>query len=243
MKDYFGKVFKSSNFKKFFPLFIIGLALPIAVFAALQQQNLRNFASSEVVCPQDVKTCPDGSYVSRVGPKCEFAACPAAVDKSIKTLQLTSIADSYVRSNQSTRNFGSSNVMWMDGKPQVIAYLKFDLSKLSGREITNAKLRLKVANIKDSASTGIFNIHPVFDNSWAEKKINFKNKPSIQPAISSFSNPKKQQSIEIDLTSVIKTGGGIMSIAIDTTSSDGAVIRSKEATSASNRPTLIIEYK
>ncbi len=26
-------------------------------------------------CPQDAKLCPDGSYVSRTGPNCEFADC------------------------------------------------------------------------------------------------------------------------------------------------------------------------
>ena len=30
-------------------------------------------------CTLDAKMCPDGSYVGRVGPKCEFAACPAPV--------------------------------------------------------------------------------------------------------------------------------------------------------------------
>ena len=29
-----------------------------------------------IACTQDAKQCPDGSYVSRTGPKCEFAACP-----------------------------------------------------------------------------------------------------------------------------------------------------------------------
>jgi len=29
-----------------------------------------------VVCTQDVKLCPDGSYVGRIGPDCEFAECP-----------------------------------------------------------------------------------------------------------------------------------------------------------------------
>lgn len=29
-----------------------------------------------VFCTQDAKQCPDGSYVSRSGPKCEFAPCP-----------------------------------------------------------------------------------------------------------------------------------------------------------------------
>lgn len=31
---------------------------------------------SEVVCTMDVKQCPDGTYVARVPPDCEFAPCP-----------------------------------------------------------------------------------------------------------------------------------------------------------------------
>src|SRR3989344_1136949 len=31
---------------------------------------------SPVACTQDARQCPDGSYVSRTGPKCEFATCP-----------------------------------------------------------------------------------------------------------------------------------------------------------------------
>lgn len=31
-----------------------------------------------VACTQEAKQCPDGSYVSRTGPKCEFAKCPDA---------------------------------------------------------------------------------------------------------------------------------------------------------------------
>jgi hypothetical protein len=30
----------------------------------------------QAVCTLDAKLCPDGSYVSRVPPSCEFAACP-----------------------------------------------------------------------------------------------------------------------------------------------------------------------
>jgi len=29
-----------------------------------------------VFCTQDAKQCPDGSFVGRVGPNCEFAPCP-----------------------------------------------------------------------------------------------------------------------------------------------------------------------
>lgn len=28
-------------------------------------------------CTQEAKLCPDGSWVGRVGPKCEFALCPS----------------------------------------------------------------------------------------------------------------------------------------------------------------------
>lgn len=31
---------------------------------------------SDVVCTMDVKQCPDGTYVGRVPPDCEFAPCP-----------------------------------------------------------------------------------------------------------------------------------------------------------------------
>lgn len=33
-------------------------------------------------CTQDAKLCPDGSYVSRTGSNCEFAACPEVKDET-----------------------------------------------------------------------------------------------------------------------------------------------------------------
>ena len=34
-------------------------------------------------CTQEAKQCPDGSYVGRTGPNCEFAKCPAIITPSI----------------------------------------------------------------------------------------------------------------------------------------------------------------
>ena len=34
-----------------------------------------------VFCTQEAKRCPDGSYVSRTGPNCEFASCPGEITK------------------------------------------------------------------------------------------------------------------------------------------------------------------
>lgn len=36
-----------------------------------------------VACSQEAKLCPDGSYVGRQGPNCEFAECPNAVEMGI----------------------------------------------------------------------------------------------------------------------------------------------------------------
>lgn len=33
-------------------------------------------AGEGIACPMDAKQCSDGSFVSRSGPRCEFAACP-----------------------------------------------------------------------------------------------------------------------------------------------------------------------
>ena len=34
--------------------------------------------SEAVYCPADVRACPDGSFVGRIPPKCEFIACPTS---------------------------------------------------------------------------------------------------------------------------------------------------------------------
>ncbi len=35
-------------------------------------------SDGQVACTMEAKLCPDGSYVGRSGPNCEFAACPTA---------------------------------------------------------------------------------------------------------------------------------------------------------------------
>lgn len=38
-----------------------------------------------VVCTDDAMECPDGSYVGRTGPNCEFVQCPVAKPKPVIT--------------------------------------------------------------------------------------------------------------------------------------------------------------
>jgi hypothetical protein len=37
---------------------------------------LPTYDDNQVACTMDAKVCPDGSYVGRVAPTCDFSACP-----------------------------------------------------------------------------------------------------------------------------------------------------------------------
>lgn len=54
---------------------ILFLALGITFFYT--NQTPAPAPADTVMCPMDAMECPDGSYVGRTGPDCEFAACPS----------------------------------------------------------------------------------------------------------------------------------------------------------------------
>jgi len=74
---------KPEEFKKGkgFPKFIIILII-ILVISAIGYFIYQNYFKTEelVMCSEEAKLCPDGSYVVRVSPSCEFAECPANFD-------------------------------------------------------------------------------------------------------------------------------------------------------------------
>lgn len=43
-----------------------------------------------VACTQEAKQCPDGSYVARTGPTCEFSACPTSTAKTALSVNMAS---------------------------------------------------------------------------------------------------------------------------------------------------------
>lgn len=62
-------------------IIILIIIILVIVFAYIfQKSNVVNQISSQdddqTVCTQDVKECPDGSFVSRMGLSCDFALCP-----------------------------------------------------------------------------------------------------------------------------------------------------------------------
>ena len=75
------------NPKSKWPMLVIGLLLLLLIplggyFLYTQFGSSKAVPSptptpSQTACAQDAKECPDGSFVSRTGPNCEFAKCPS----------------------------------------------------------------------------------------------------------------------------------------------------------------------
>ena len=59
-------------------IIILGVLVPLLIWKTLKPDDL-------VYCTQEAKLCPDGLYVGRTGPACEFAACSAPDEESWKT--------------------------------------------------------------------------------------------------------------------------------------------------------------
>lgn len=64
-----------NNNKKVFTVILLAIAFFAAcyfVWVVLKSEN----SQKQIACTEEAKLCPDGSYVGRVSPGCEFSACP-----------------------------------------------------------------------------------------------------------------------------------------------------------------------
>ena len=55
---------------------VVVLVIAGGIFIMQSWQQQKNVKDNGVVCTQEAKLCPDGSYVGRSGPNCEFTLCP-----------------------------------------------------------------------------------------------------------------------------------------------------------------------
>ena len=76
--------------KKLYLILIVLIVLAGVWFVADSQlfKVIKDEPNDSVFCTMDAKQCPDGSYVGRTGPNCEFAACPSTQIKEGTTATL-----------------------------------------------------------------------------------------------------------------------------------------------------------
>lgn len=159
-----------------------------------------------------------------------------------KTVVITAYEDSYVDSDQKSKNFGNSSRMRVDGNPKKISYMKFDLGQLSGKRILSARLKLNIPTGEGSGSDNKFNLKKVGVTSWSENKINYNNKPGLSSIIASFNGRGAGSSLDIDVKSFVSSSlGKKVGIALTTEGSNDLILMTHEA--SSTRPRIVVEYQ
>ena len=139
------------------------------------------------------------------------------------TLTFTPTADAYVESDLANSNFGSATTVLVDNNPVKETLLKFTVSGVGARTVTNAKLRVYCTDA--SKKGGDF--RRVADTAWNEQTVTWANAPAAdQTAFGSLGSVSVGSWYEVNVPFV--TGDGMYSIRIKSTSSNGASYSSKE---------------
>jgi hypothetical protein len=185
-----------------------------------------------------VKDAAGNPLASNRGWSFQTAAGTGAGDGTGQTVTLTPSADSYVTSGAAWSNLGGSNVLWADASPVLVSYLKFDLSAYAGRTVTGATLQLHVGA---NGSTGRQNVKQVADDGWTETGITYTNKPALGSTLGALGPTSINTDVNVALTAtgVQADLGQALSLAVDSTSTDGLELTSRE-TSTPPRLVLIL---
>jgi hypothetical protein len=156
-----------------------------------------------------------------------------------QTVTLTATADSYVTSASPATNFGTSTLLGVDNSPVEATYLKFDLTPYAGRTVQSATLQLRSAG---SGSTGTQNVRVVADDSWSETTITDNNNPALGTTSIGTLGPtttNTNYSITLAPTAVGAELGQQLSLGLNSSSSDGLDLNSREVSSTA-APKLVL---
>ncbi|HZH77104.1 MAG TPA: DNRLRE domain-containing protein [Archangium sp.] len=143
------------------------------------------------------------------------------------------VADARVEGAYPTQSFGSSSTLKVDGSPEYESFLRFELSGLTGT-IRSAKLRLYAT---DATTTGP-SVYTT-GSTWQESTLTFQTKPARQTLLSRVTSVAANTWIEWDVTAAVQ-GNGTVNLAVSPTGSDGTVFYSRESSSTSLRPQLVV---
>jgi len=158
----------------------------------------------------------------------------AAPSAEAEVNTLAPVADSYVQADLPASNFGTAATVKVDGSPVTVSYLKFDLQGVAATKAT-----LKV--FTPTSSTTPINVRSVADTTWTETGLTYNNRPDLgSTAIPSPVPIAANSTLSYDVTSMV-SGSGLVSLAIDTTSSTSKSLPSRENPTEANRPQLVIE--
>jgi hypothetical protein len=146
------------------------------------------------------------------------------------------VHDAHVAAKWPDRNYGAASTLVSDGSPVLATYLMFDLRALT-EPVPRATLRM----YKTNGSAGLQTIWNVEDDNWTEATLTYRHRPPRGTAAATFVPGTRSGSwVDVDVTAAVAAGvGTLLSLSIDSPSSDDYDFKSKESTS--DRPQLVLE--
>jgi chitodextrinase len=143
--------------------------------------------------------------------------------------------DAYVAADQPGSNFGSATTLQADNSPVKHYLMKFTVSGVGSKSVTNATLRLYCVDTS-SGSGGSF--ASVSTNSWSESTVTWANAPAFGSPSVSLGPVSSGTWYSVNVTNLVH-GDGTVSIGVTSTSGDGADYTSSEG-SVNFRPQLVV---
>ncbi|MDT7781768.1 MAG: acid phosphatase type 7 [Pseudonocardiales bacterium] len=166
------------------------------------------------------------------------AVLTASTAAQAATTTFTPTADTYVDNAATGTNYGTSGQLGIDNSSIKRTFLRFTVSGISG-SVGNAKLRVHTDDVADAQSPNGGTFRSTSNVSWTETGVTWNNQPAIDGAtLGTLGSVVRNAWYEIDVTSYV-TGNGTYSIAITSTSSDGADYDSRES-GATTAPQLVV---
>jgi hypothetical protein len=158
---------------------------------------------------------------------------PGTASAAVETLSFTPVADTYVDSSLPSSSFGSSSSMYDDASPVKQSFLRFNVNGLDGRPVLDARLRLYN---KDASPQG-GRVWSISSNAWSEA-MTWGSRPAIDGSLlGQFGAVQSGNWYEVDLGQ-FPSADGPVSLAIDSTSGDGAKWGTRET---ANPPQLLVD--
>ncbi|MEA2584117.1 MAG: acid phosphatase type 7, partial [Thermomicrobiales bacterium] len=148
------------------------------------------------------------------------------------------VADARVEEANPTTNYGSGTTLRADAGAGVAieSYLRFAVSETAG-PVRRATLRLWAT---DATADGPA-VHGCGDTAWAEKATTWASRPGRAGAATADAEAIAAGGwVAYDVTSLV-SGNGAVCLALVPQSTDGVTFSSRQATTATNRPQLVVE--
>ena len=140
------------------------------------------------------------------------------------------VADSHVRSDEPTTNFGRSSEMIIEGRPSSRAFFRF--YPRGAGSLVQARLRMFVKR-----KPGKLFIHRTDGKVWSERKITFRNAPRPGPP-AGFPEAVRTGWLELDVTALVRLNQRV-TIVLTRSSPQKLAIATRE--SGARAPRLVIE--